>query len=103
MEYTQNESKTEVQSDNKLNHSRFTTLLYFLRLGGIPLQITSISKVNNLYKTVCVVCYYGSLMCAFMDTFDHRHELTEAMKKLRVFIAMSNVAWMHFSLRYVTM
>jgi hypothetical protein len=101
MEYKQNKSKTEVSCDNNLNQNRFKTLLYFLRLGGIPLQIKSLSKVNRLYKTVCVVCYYSSFTCAFMDTFVHRYDLTEAMKKVRVFFAMSLVAWMHFSLRYV--
>jgi hypothetical protein len=97
----QNKSNTEVLCDNELNQSRFKTLLYFLRLGGIPLQLKSPSKLNNLYKTVCVVCYYSSFVCGFMDTFVHRHDLNEAMKKLRVNFAMLFVAWMHFSLRYV--
>jgi len=102
MEYIQNKSKTEVSCDDGLNQSRFKILLYFLRLGGITLQIKSLSKLNSLYKTVCVVCYYGSFMCGFMDTFVHRQDLTEAVKKLRINFAMLLVAWMHFSLRYVT-
>jgi len=102
MEYIQTQNKTEVLCDNELNQSRFKTLLYFLRLGGIPLQIKSVSKLNSLYKTVCVTCYYGSFMCGFVDTFVHRHDLSEAVKKLRINFAMLLVAWMHFSLRYVT-
>ena len=102
MEYIQNKSKTDVSCDNELNHIRFKILLYFLRVGGIPLQIKSLSKLNSLYKTVCVVCYYSSFMCAFMDTFVHRHDLTEALKKLRMNFALLLGAWMHFCLRYVT-
>jgi hypothetical protein len=102
MEYIQNKSKTDVSCDDELIQSRFKMLLYFLRLGGIPLQIKSLSKLNSLYNTICVVCYYSSFMCGFMDTFVHRHDLTEAMKKLRINFAMLLVAWMHFSLRYVT-
>jgi hypothetical protein len=102
MEYIQNKSNTEVSCDNELNHSRFKTLLYLLRLGGISLQIKSLSKLNSLYKTVCIVCYYSSFTCGFMDTFVHRQGLKEAMKKLRVNFAMLVVSWMHFSLRYAT-
>ena len=102
MEYIQNKSKTVVSCDNEINQRRFKTLLYFLRLGGIPLQIKSLSKLHSLYKTVCVVCYYSTFVCGFMDTFVHRHDLNEAVKKLRINFAMSLVAWMHFSLRYVT-
>jgi hypothetical protein len=102
MEYIQNRNETEVSCDNELNQNRFKTLLYFLQLGGIPLQIKSPSKLNSLYKTVCVVCYYSSFMCGLMDTFVHRHDLSEAVKKLRINFAMLLVAWMHFSLRYVT-
>jgi hypothetical protein len=103
MEYTQNKNKPEVSCDKKLSNSRFKTLLYFLRVGGIPLQNKSLTKINSLYKAVCVVCYYSSFACAFMDTFVHRYDLMEAMKKIRVFFAMSLVAWMHFSLRYVVL
>lgn len=102
MEYIQNKSNTEMSYNNELNQSRFKTLLYFLRLGGIPLQIKSLSKLSSLYKAVCVVCYYSSFMCGFMDTFVHRHDLNEAVKKLRINFAMLLVTWMHFSLRYVT-
>jgi hypothetical protein len=40
-------------------------------------------------------------MCAFMDTFVHRNDLMQAMKKIRVLSAMLLVGWMQFSLRYV--
>lgn len=102
MEYIQYKSKNEVSCDDEPNQSRFKMLHYFLRLGGITLQIKSLSKLNSLYTTVCVVCYYSTFMCGFMDTFVHRQDLTEAVKKLRINFAMSLVAWMHISLRYVT-
>jgi hypothetical protein len=94
-------SKTEMPCDNRTDHSRFNALLSFLRLGGIALNIKSKSNVNILYNAVCVVCYYGIVFCALMDTFVHRHDLVQAMKKIRVLSAMLLVAWMQFSLRYV--
>jgi uncharacterized protein (DUF2225 family) len=93
--------QAEVTCDIKFKHNRFKALLSSLLLGGITLNIKSKSAVNTLYNTVSVMCYYGTFMCAFMDTFVHRHDLMQAMKKIRVLSAMLLVGWMQFSLRYV--
>jgi hypothetical protein len=102
MEYIQNKRKTEVSCDKERSQSRFKTLLHLLQLNAISLQIQSLSKLNRLYQTVCVVCFYSSFVCGFMDTFVNRHDLNEAVKKIRVNFGMSILVWMHFSLRYVT-
>jgi hypothetical protein len=101
MEYINNKRNTEVSCDNNLHQNRLKTTLSFLRLGGIPLNITSLSKVQTLYNTVCMMCYYSTMMCALLDTFVHRYDLVQAMKKTRITLAFLLFAWMHFSLRYV--
>jgi hypothetical protein len=101
MENMHYKRKTEVPCDNKINDIRFKALLSFLRLGGIALNTKSKSNVNTIYNTVCVVCYYGTFICAFMDTFVHRYDLMQVMKKIRTLSAMLLVGWMQFSLRYV--
>jgi len=78
------------------------TLLYILRLGGISLNTKSLSKFNILYNIVCVVCAYITLLCVIMDTFVHRHDLVQVLKKLPVILGISFVVWIHFCLRYVT-
>jgi hypothetical protein len=92
-----------VSCDNHLFESRYKIILSFLRLAGIPLNFPSPSKVQILYNTLCVVCYYSTFMCALMDTFVHRYDLMQAMKKIRVFFAMSVAVWVHFNLRYATL
>jgi hypothetical protein len=94
--------KPDTAPANNLNESRFKTLLFVLRLGGIPLNIKSVSAVNTLYNATIILCYYVTMMCLYMDTFVHRHHLVQAMKKLRVIMGMQGCVWMHFSLRYVT-
>jgi hypothetical protein len=100
MEYINKKGKAEVSGDNSLLHSRLKTTLSFLRLGGVPLHSSSPSKVQNLYNIICVVFYYSTMMCSLLDTFVHRFDLVEAMKKIRINLAFLLFAWMHFSLRY---
>lgn len=102
MEYTIEKRNPEVSCDKNLHWSRFKTTLYFLRLGGIPLNFTSQSKLYTLYYTVIVVCYYSTFICAFMDVYVHRHDLMQTLKKTNIFLVMSLCAWMHLSLRYAT-
>jgi hypothetical protein len=103
MEHINNKSKADTAGANNLNESRFKTLLLVLRLGGIPLNIKSVSTVNTMYNWTIILCYYITMMCLYMDTFVHRHHLVQAMKKLRVIMGMQGCVWIHFSLRYVTL
>jgi len=102
MEYINNKGKREFSCDNSLLllHKRLKTTLSFLRLGGVSLHTSSPSKVQKLYSIVCVVCYYSTMMCSFLDTFVHRFDLVEATKKTRITLIFLLFAWMNFSLRY---
>ena len=102
MEYINNKGNTAVPCDNSLHHNRLKTTLLILRLGGVPVY-TSPSKVQTLFNIVCVVCYYSTMMCSLLDTFVHRFDLVEAMKKTRLSLAFLLVTWMHFTLRYATL
>jgi len=100
MEYINNKGNSEFSCDNSLLHNRLKTTLSFLRLGGVSLHTSSPSKVQNLYNIVCVVCYYSTMMCSLLDTFVHRFDLVEAMKRTRITLVFLVFAWMNFSLRY---
>ena len=94
--------KSEISCDDKTQQDRYMTFLYILRLGGISLNIKSLSKFNTLYDIVCVVCAYITLLCVIMDTFVQRHDIVQVLKKLPVILGISFVVWIHFCLRYVT-
>ena len=100
MEYINNKMNTQFSCDNSLHESRFKITLSFLRLGGVPLNVTSLSNVHTLYYTVGAVCCYNTFICALMDIFFHGYDLMQAMKKTRVLLACCLCVWMHLSLRY---
>ena len=94
--------KSETSCDDKIQQDRYMASLYILRLGGISLNIKSLSKFNTLYNAACVVCAYITLFCVIMDAFVHRDDLVQVLKKLPVILGISLVVWIHFCLRYVT-
>jgi len=99
MEESKYEAKTDTSYDNKFSESRFKVLLFLYRMGGIPLNMKSVSRLNAVYNGSLIVCFYITYFCVSVDTFIHRHQLSLAMKNVRVFLAMLMFTWLHFSVR----
>jgi hypothetical protein len=99
MEQMNKTDSTDIGSDNNLSKSRFKTILSLLRLGGIPLNEKSVSVVNTMYNATIIICFYITTLCLYMDSYVHRDQLVQAMKKIRILVGMQLVAWTHFSLR----
>jgi hypothetical protein len=85
---------------NNSHESRFKMLLFLWRLGGIPLHMKSVSRVNRVYNATVVVCFYITNVCLCVDTFVHRQQLRYAMKKLHLLLGMQVTMWTHFRVRY---
>ena len=99
MERINDSTKAKASGCHILHESRFKTLLFIFRMGGLPLKLQSVSKINAVYNATIWVCFYITALCLFMDTFVHRHNLEYAMKKLRALIGFIVLTWMHLSFR----
>jgi hypothetical protein len=99
MEDSKYEAKTQNSYNNSLIESRFKVLLFLHRMGGIPLNVKSVSRLNAVYNVSLIVCFYITNICVGLDTFVHRHQLAYAMKSFRIFLGMLLSAWLHFSVR----
>jgi len=99
MERIDNSSKANASGCNNLHESRFKILLFIFRLGGLPLKLQSVSRINTVYSAIILVCFYNTTMCLFMDTFVQMHNLEYAMKKLRALIGFILLTWMHLCFR----
>jgi hypothetical protein len=87
------------KNKNKNYNDRFKTLLFSFRLGGHPLMMKSVSRINRVHNVVTAVCFYSTIGCLAMDAFVHRHQLVQLMKKVRLFVGMIFITWTHFSFR----
>ena len=99
MEHSKYEAKTDTSHDNKCSESRFKVLLFLYRMGGIPLNMKSVSRLYAVYNGSLIVCFYITYFCVGVDTFIHRHQLSLAMKNFRIFLGMLMVTCLHFSVR----
>jgi hypothetical protein len=99
MEHSKYEAKTHTSYNNSLTESRFKVLLFLFRMGGIPLHLKSVSRLNAVYNVSVIVCFYITNICVGMDTFVHRHQLSLAMKKFRIYLGMLMTTWLHFCVR----
>jgi hypothetical protein len=99
MEQSKYEAKPHTSYNNSLIESRFKVFLYLIRIGGIPLNMKSVSRLYLIYNASLTVCFYISNICAGVDLLVHRHQLSLAMKNFRIYLGMLVVTWLHFSVR----
>ena len=99
MERSKYEAKTHTPYNNSLHEIRFKVLLFLYRIGGIPLKVNSASRLNAVYNTIVIVCFYITNFGVIVDMFIHRHQLTLAMKKFRIVLGMQVITFSYFSAR----
>ena len=99
MEQSKHEAKTHTSYNKSLIENRFKVFLFLYRMGGIPLNMKSVSRLNAVYNISLIVCFYITNICVGVDTLVHRHQLSLAMQKFRVYLGMLMITWMHFCVR----
>ena len=99
MEQSKYEARSHSSNNKSFIENRFKVILFLYRLGGIPLNMKSVSKLNAVYAFSIIVCFYITYFCVGVDTWVHRHQLKLAMQKLRNSLGMLMVMWLHFSAR----
>jgi hypothetical protein len=77
----------------------FKVPLFLVRLGGVPVGVRKVSKLNSLYNETLAVCFYSMCLSAIMDFVVKRDDIVESMKSVRIIFATALVAWMHLNLR----
>jgi len=94
--------KIEVQKTKRLLHSRFSSIIFLLRLAGIPLKMKKISNIYTIYMITAIFCTCTTVVGMFVDVCIHRDDLGHIMKNIRVLIAMVNNWWIYAYARCVT-
>jgi hypothetical protein len=100
MEDINTETRTDTACDDNRSESRFKILLFLIRFSGIPVNMKSVSVVNAIYNVTVVVCCYTITIFLHMDTYVHRHQLVDVMKKIRALVVIHAIMWAQISLRY---
>jgi hypothetical protein len=85
----------------KLTASRFRSVIFLFRLGGIPFCMKKVSTAYAIYMITVIFCACATFLGMLLDVYVHSNDLGHAMTTMRVLIPMVNILWINFYGRYV--
>jgi hypothetical protein len=91
----------EVPKVKGLSNSRFGSVIFLLRMAGIPFKMKKMSTIYAVYMITVTICSCSTFIGMFVDVYIHKDELGRAMTNLRVSIPYTNLLFIYFYCRYV--
>jgi hypothetical protein len=80
---------------------RFGSIIFLLRLGGIPFKMKNLSTKYSIYMTTGIICSCALIVGMFADVYVHWDNLGRAMTNLRVLIPTTDIFWLYTCCRWV--
>ena len=77
-----------------LSESRLGSMIFLLRLAGIPLRMKKISTIYAIYTITVIICASATYLGLLGDVYVHRDEVGRAMTSIRVLFSYTNAAWL---------
>jgi len=84
---------TENSKLNELSEIRFRSMIFLLRMAGIPFQIKKVSTVYAIYMNTVIICFSTTYLGMFADVYMHLDDLVLAMTTMRLLISFTNMMW----------
>ena len=78
---------------NGLSDNRFGSMIFLLRMAGIPIKMKKISTIYNIYMKTVIICSCSTILGMLVDVYIHRDELGRAMTTMRASFPLTNVMW----------
>jgi hypothetical protein len=93
---------SETPKLNKSSESRFASIIFLLRLAGIPFKMKKMSTIYAIYMIAVIFCTCTTFLGMFADVYVHRDDLGHAMTNIRLLFPMTNNVWIFLYCRQVT-
>jgi hypothetical protein len=78
-----------------LSDSRFGSITFLFRLGGIPFQMKKTSTIYAIYTITAIFSACTTYVGMLVDVYVHRDDLGHAMTIMRVLIPITNALWVY--------
>ena len=91
----------EVLKLKEMLNSRFGSIIFLLRMSGIPFKMKKISTLYGIYMITVMICSCSTFIGMFVDVYIHMEELGRAITNLCVSIPYTNLLFIYFYCRYV--
>ena len=89
----------EVPEVKGLSNNRFGSIIFLLRLAGIPIKIKKMSTTYAIYMITVISCTCTTYVAMFVDVYIHRDDLGHVMTNIRASIGVTNVLFVVFYCR----
>ena len=91
--------ETEETKVEGLSEIRFSRIIFFLRLAGIPFKMKKMSTLYAIYMITGIVCTCSLFLGTFVDVYLHRDNVRHTMTNIHIVAGMTNIVWIYFSCR----
>jgi hypothetical protein len=88
--FNMNAAETKVKG---LSDNRFTSIIFLLRLAGIPVKMKKISTIYAAYMITAIICCSSTFIGMFADVKVHWDNLGRAMTSMRMLFSTTNIMW----------
>jgi len=88
--YNMNKKETNLKG---LSESRMGSMIFLLRMSGIPLRMKKITTIYTIYMITVTICASTTYLGLLGDVYVHRDDLGRAMKTMRILISLTNIMW----------
>jgi len=82
-----------------LSDSRFGSMIFLLRMSGIPFRMNKVSTIYAVYMRTLIICATTTYLGMFIDVYVHREDLGLAMTTIRGLLSCTNIMWTFSSCR----
>jgi hypothetical protein len=85
----------------KLSKSRFGSIIFLLRFGGIPFKMRKVPTIYAIYMRTVIICSCATILGMLADVYVYWDHLGRAMTNIRVLIPFADALWIYVYCRYV--
>jgi hypothetical protein len=89
----------EIPEVKRLPNGRFGSIIFLLRLAGIPIKMKKMSTLYAIYMITVISSSCTTFVGMIVDVYIHRDDLGHVMTNIRASIALTNALWMFFYCR----
>jgi hypothetical protein len=89
----------EVPKVKGMSNSRFGSIIFLLRLAGIPFKMKNMSTLYAIYMITVISCTCTTFVGMLVDVYINRDDMGHTITNIPVSIGFTNVLWMFFYCR----
>jgi hypothetical protein len=82
-----------------LSEIRFSWIIFFLRVAGIPFKMKKMSTVYVIYIINAIISTFSMLLGMFVEVYIYRDDLSHVISNIRPLFGISGLVWLYISCR----